>query len=130
MDNLGRTFDKQLSRVKLSHRLLDLEKRISDLWLVSNFHELHTDDLNATNIDLLLKEALHATADDSRVGDKARLFGRVEIKLATYASDDLQALVLNIIIRVFHTVTEGNGILNPVVDDAGNRERRSAFIRH
>lgn len=133
MNNGDSTIDDQLSGVKLGHRLLDLEKRQSDLRLVGNFHELHADDLDATDVDLVLQKAFHACADDGRVGDKAgltRLRLLVKRKLRADASDDLEALVLDVPVRIFYRVTVGNSVLDSVVHDRGDGQRRAALVGH
>lgn len=128
--DLHSALDDEFPRIELGHGLLHLKQREGDLRLVGNFHELHADDLDAADLNLIVEKVLHAKANDGAVGDEARLLPRIERKFSADAADDFKALVLDIVSRIFNRVTEGDGVLDSVVHDGGNGKRCPASIGH
>jgi hypothetical protein len=111
--DLHRAIDDELTSIDLGLSLLDLEQWSGDFGRIWNFHDLHADDFDATDLAAILDQLTHASSDELAVGDEAGLLHRAEGELPSDASEDFQRLVFDEGSLILDRVRVGNR-----VDDA------------
>ena len=75
INNFNATLDNQSSCVKFRLGLLDKQKGLGHLSMVSHLHDFHFLDVNSTHVASLLKEHSHVVADQGRISHQAGLIG-------------------------------------------------------
>ena len=118
VNNIDAALDNQFSGINLGLGLLNKEQALSYFDVVGHLHDFHLVDRNTAHVHSLLQQFGHEVTNETGVSHQAWLVvGGLVVEAGASSPDHLEALIIQVISVVVHSIHGSNRINDLEVHD-------------